>query len=92
MVKKAALSLRISESTKKALDNEAIKEQRSTASLVQIILRDFLQAQLSGGRRKYPGGKRTTRRWRTASGYAHAERKTPWRMHGRRDESDQASI
>ena len=53
MVKKAALSVRISEFTKKALDEEAAKERRSTASLVEIILQDWLQARLSGAPRKY---------------------------------------
>jgi len=59
MVKKAALSVRISEFTKKALDEEAAKERRSTASLVEIILQDWLQARLSGAPRKYlmPNGK-----------------------------------
>ena len=53
MVKKAVLSVLISESTKKALDKEAAKEHRSTASLVEIILQDWLQARLSGAPRKY---------------------------------------
>jgi hypothetical protein len=59
MVKKAALSVRISESTKKALDEAAAKDHRSTASLVEIILADFIQSNLTGAPRKY--------RWPTTS-------------------------
>jgi hypothetical protein len=60
MAKKAALSVRISESTKEAIDKEAAKERRSTASLVEIILMDFLQET-----RKYAGdGDLPGRLWR----------------------------
>jgi hypothetical protein len=44
MVKKAALSIRIPESTKKAIDRAAVKDHRSTASLVNAILADWLEA------------------------------------------------
>jgi hypothetical protein len=42
MVKKAALSVRIRETTKKGIDKVAARHDRSTASLVEIVLRDFL--------------------------------------------------
>jgi predicted transcriptional regulator len=44
MVKKAALSIRIPESVKKAIDRAAVKDRRSTSSLVEIILADWLEA------------------------------------------------
>jgi hypothetical protein len=44
MTKKAALSIRISEVTKKAIDKAAVKDHRSTSSLVEIILEDWLKA------------------------------------------------
>jgi hypothetical protein len=46
-------SVRISDSTKKALEKEAAKERRSTAALVDIILGDWLQSRLTGAPRKY---------------------------------------
>jgi hypothetical protein len=42
--KKAALSIRISESVKKAIDRAADRDRRSTSALVEIILADWLQA------------------------------------------------
>lgn len=52
MVKKAARSVRISASTKAAID-KAAANRRSTASLVEIILRDWARGQITG-RKKYP--------------------------------------
>jgi hypothetical protein len=45
MVKKAALSIRIPETIKKAIDRAAVKDRRSTSSLVEIILEGWLQEQ-----------------------------------------------
>jgi hypothetical protein len=56
MVKKAALSVRISASTKKALEKAADEEHRSTAALVEIILRDWLHSRLIGAPRNEASG------------------------------------
>jgi hypothetical protein len=45
MVKKAALSVRISETVKKAIDKAAARDRRSTSSLVEIILEGWLKEQ-----------------------------------------------
>jgi hypothetical protein len=55
MVKKAALSVRIPKTTKEGIDKVAARHDRSTASLVGIILRDFL-ARADDGPHKYPPG------------------------------------
>ena len=52
-MKRAALSVRIAETTKKAIDKAAAKDHRSTASLVELILTDHL-ARMSGLPAKYP--------------------------------------
>ena len=54
MVKKAALSVRINESTKAAVEKAAAKDRRSVSSLVEIILADATQAQKTGRPKKYP--------------------------------------
>lgn len=43
MAKQAALSLRIPDEMKEALDRAAAADDRSMSSLVTIILRDWLQ-------------------------------------------------
>jgi hypothetical protein len=53
MAKKAALSVRISASTKQALEQTAIKDRRSVASLVDKIMADYLQAARTNRPRKY---------------------------------------
>jgi hypothetical protein len=45
MVKKAALSIRIPETIKKAIDRAAAKDRRSTSALVEIILEGWLREQ-----------------------------------------------
>jgi hypothetical protein len=50
--KKAALSIRISESVKKAIDRAAAKDRRSTSKLVEIILESWLEAHPAGGKSK----------------------------------------
>jgi hypothetical protein len=53
MVKKAALSVRITEATKTALDTEAAKEHRSTSQMVDLIVQDWLVSRLQGVPRRY---------------------------------------
>lgn len=53
MVKKAALSVRIHESTKAAVEKAAAMDRRSVASLVDLILADATQAQRTGRPKKY---------------------------------------
>jgi hypothetical protein len=52
ITKKAALSVRIEASIKKAIDEYAAATGRSTASMVQITLREFLQNRFAERRRK----------------------------------------
>jgi hypothetical protein len=45
MEKQSAISVRIPASIKKAIDKAADKDRRSTSSLVQLILEDWLKQQ-----------------------------------------------
>ena len=49
MAKQAALSIRIDESIKRAIAKAAAKDHRSTASLVEKILADYLKEQKRKG-------------------------------------------
>src|SRR5258708_33099431 len=53
MAKKAALSVRISASTKQGLEKAAAKDRRSVASLVDKIMADYLEAARTNRPRKY---------------------------------------
>jgi len=53
MVKRAALSIRIPEPMKRAIDKAAARHGSSTAALVQKILEDALQAEKMGTPKKY---------------------------------------
>jgi predicted transcriptional regulator len=52
--KTAALSIRISQLTKDAIDRLAAEDRRSTSSLVEKILADAVGAKEMGGVQKYP--------------------------------------
>jgi len=54
MAKQAALSIRILQTIKQEIDNLAAKEHRSTSSLVEKILADYLQAAKTGMPLRYP--------------------------------------
>jgi hypothetical protein len=57
MVEKAALSVRIPKTTKEAIDKVAARHDRSTASLVGIVLRDFLAKAADGPHPSAPPGR-----------------------------------
>jgi hypothetical protein len=54
MAKQSALSIRVLQSIKRDIDKAAAKEHRSTSSLVEKILADYLHAAKTGQPLKYP--------------------------------------